>query len=164
MSRPVHGLLLPLLFAVCLMIPLKVSECSRPPPSPSSGDDHVHVGRPHHQRQRLLLDAEARTARPPTCRTDVVAGAAGAGAAPPSSASPTTPARGVGAVAASSRPRQTSDADDRALLARSTLARRFLAGADVDVDGTASATDGSRGVSCRSYNPHINCPPAASKP
>lgn len=156
MSRPVHGLLLPLLFAVCLMIPLKVSECSRPPPSPSSGDDHVHVGTPHHQRQRLLLDAEARTARPPTRRT--------CDGAAPSSASATTPARGVGAVAASSRPRQTSDADDRALLARSTLARRFLAGADVDVDGTASATDGSRGVSCRSYNPHINCPPAASKP
>lgn len=154
MSRPVHGLLLALLFAVCLLIPLQVSECSRPPSSPSSGYDHVHVGTPH---QRLLLDAEARTARPPTRRT-------GAGAAP-TSASATTPARGcVGAVAASSRPRQTSDADDRALLARSTLARRLLAGADVVDGAAASATDGASGASCRSYNPHINCPPAASKP
>jgi hypothetical protein len=147
MARPVHGLLRPLLLAVCCLLLLQVSECSRPP-SPSPADDHLDDALHH---QLLLLDAKAaRTAWPPT--STEVAGdwrTAGAGAAAPSSASATTPARAVGAVA-SSRPRQTSDrALARAgMLLRSKLARRFLAGAGVD------------GASCHSYNPHTNCPPA----
>ncbi|CAD6214255.1 unnamed protein product [Miscanthus lutarioriparius] len=151
--RPVHGLLRPLLLAVCCLLLLQVSECSRPP-SPSPADDHLDDALHH---QLLLLDAEvARTARPPTCSTEVAGdgrtGAAAAAAAALSSApATTTPGRAVPAVVASSRPRQTSD---RALvragmLLRSKLARRFLARVGV-VDG----------ASCHSYSPHINCPPA----
>ena len=146
MARPVHGLLRPLLLPVCCLLLLQVSECSRPSPSPA---DHLDDDALHHQL--LLLDAEARTAWPPT-RTEVAGDGrtAAAADAAPSSASATTPARAVGAVA-SSRPRQTSD---RALvragmLLRSKLARRLLAGVGV-VDG----------ASCHSYSPHINCPPA----
>ena len=149
MARPVHGLLRPLLLPVCCLLLLQVSECSRPP-SPSPADDHLDDALHH---QLLLLDAEvARTAGPPTCSTEVAEdGRTGAAAAAPSSAPATTPARAVGAVIASSRPRQTSD---RALvragmLLRSKLARRFLARVGV-VDG----------ASCHSYSPHINCPPA----
>ncbi|CAD6339039.1 unnamed protein product [Miscanthus lutarioriparius] len=146
MARPLHGLLRPLLLPVCFLLLLQVSECSRPSPSPA---DHLDNGDALHH-QLLLLDDEARTAWPPT-RTEVAGdGRTGAAAAATSSAPATTPARAVGAVIASSRPRQTSD---RALvragmLLRSKPARRFLAGAGLD------------GASCHSYNPHINCPPA----
>ncbi|KAG0547894.1 hypothetical protein BDA96_01G119600 [Sorghum bicolor] len=170
MARPVHGLLRPLL-PVCLLLLLQVSECSRlSPSSPADNDDHAL----HHHHQLLLLDeAEARTGRPPTS-TDVArdgrTGADADDAAP--SASTTTPpaARAVPAVAASSRPRQTSDRGlvvragmrPEVLLLRSKLARRFLAGAG-GVDEAASATDGAA-ASCHSNNPHINCGPSASKP
>ena len=170
MARPVHGLLRPLLLAVCCLLLLQVSECSRPP-SPSPADDHLDDALHH---QLLLLDAEvARTAGPPTCSTEVAedgrtgAAAAAAAAAALSSAPATTPARAVGAVA-SSRPRQTSDRalvragrTPEVLLLRSKLARRFLAGAgDRRVDeAAASAVDGAA-ASCHSNNPHINCPPA----
>ncbi|CAD6214256.1 unnamed protein product [Miscanthus lutarioriparius] len=161
MARPVHGLLHPLLLAVCCFLPLQVSECSRP--SSSSPADHLHHQLP------LLLDAEARTARPPTFSTEVAGDGrtAAAADAAPSSASATTPARAVGAVA-SSRPRQTSDRalvragrTPEVLLLRSKLARRFLAGAgDRRVDeAAASAVDGAA-ASCHSNNPHIKCPPA----
>ena len=149
MARPVHGLLRPLLLAVCCLLLLQVSECSRPP-SPSPADDHLDDALHH---QLLLLDDEARTAWPPT-RTEVAGdGRTGAAAAAPSSAPATTPARAVGAVIASSRPRQTSD---RALvragmLLHSKPARRFLAGAGLD---------GGASTSCQSYNHNINCPPA----
>jgi hypothetical protein len=161
MARPVHGLLRTLLLAVCCLLLLHVSECSRPPsPSPA---DHLDDARQH----QLRLDAEARTARPPTS-TDVAGdgwtGADDAAAAPSASAT-TTPVRAVPAVVASSRPRQTSDGGlvragrrPEVLLLGSKLARRFLAGAG-SVDEAASATDGAA-ASCHSNNPHINCPPA----
>lgn len=169
MARPIHGLLRlrPLLLAVCCLLLLQVSECSRPSPSPSPAD-HVDDALHH---QLLMLDAEARTAGPPTSTEVAGDGRTGAdhddAAAP--SASATTPARAVPAVVASSGPRQTSD---RALLVRagmtpavlrrrSKLARRVLAGEGVDE--AASSTDGAA-PSCHSNNPHINCGPSASKP
>ncbi|CAN6303851.1 unnamed protein product [Urochloa humidicola] len=169
MVRPVSRLL-PLLLAACLLH-LQVSDCSSSSSLSSSSSPAEEPGQPAGGavQDDALLHAEARNARP----SEVSPGGGSTSAAAdhdgeaPSTATTPAAARAEGVVA--SRPRKTTTSGRAALiragsltpavLLRSKLARRVLAGVDVDDAGTDGA-----GPSCHSSNVHINCPPASSKP
>jgi hypothetical protein len=173
MARSVHRhRLLPLFVAAafCLLC-LPVSGCSSSASSLAAEEPRKPAwGVPAgdallHHRQ---LDAEARTAAAGRSTGMEVAGYGKTNADDDGATTPLL-AWAEGVVVAWRRSQRQAASGGRALigggmrpaavLRRSKLARRFLAGVDVDDAGTDGAA-----ASCHSSNVHINCPPASSKP
>jgi hypothetical protein len=178
MARSVHRQrLLPLFVAAafCLLC-LPVSGCSSSASSLAAEEPRKPAwGVPAgdallHHRQ---LDAEARTAAAGRSTGMEVAGYRGKTNADDGATTPLLATQlqawAEGVVVAWRRSQRQAASGGRALigggmrpaavLRPSKLARRFLAGVDVDDAGT----DGTA-ASCHSSNVHINCPPASSKP